>query len=90
MFVSLRAATVRALFVTLRRVRAFASCRRWFIGKSIARKVNYSVSLGERRSRGEGDQRRRELSPCADIETGTTRLHALSPSRRLTRCVAEK
>lgn len=58
----------------------FVSCRRRFIGKSIARKVNYSIRSGETHEarRSEGRETRQERARRrADIETGTTRLHAL-------------
>lgn len=43
-------------------------CRRWFIGKSIARKVNYSARSGKhtRTRRSGGGKQTRELSPCAE------------------------
>lgn len=79
----------------------FGVCRRWFIGKSIARKVNYSARSGRRTRGGAGmgkpaaearqESRRRRFAPEPILKPGCDPV-ALAPraKRRLRRAFARR
>jgi len=75
-FVFLRPVTVSCMTMSCARV-CVVSYRRWFIGKSIARKVNYSIHSGEYMRREEGTR--------GDVEEGCVESNRDDPVARILR-----